>query len=410
MEGQAMRGPLASNDAVTRVMHGQPVDFVPVAQAYENLGPLQYYLVERSWRKWWRKVEASGAELLPVSYEETLDQQFEIQAEMLRDIYLRPAWRALPHNETPEQVSGCAVLRRGEDLFWVRPDGNTSWMQPTLVGQEVRYGAGWSDLWDRSQDLSAVTAAAAEPAHAVGPLPEPAEAQVEAVAQSPIYDLARRLAAAFPDELPFYAYAGTPYNSLPYRFGFQTLMFALTERPEQIHAILERALPQPMARLLGERRLGVSLMHVEECLASADIISPQMYREFVFPYTKAALAFWEGLGYRTMLYFSGNLMPFLKDLRELPFTAICFEENRKSYGIDLAEVRRVIGPDKVLFGNMDASFVEQASDDEVRAEARRQIDVAGSRNFILSVGSPFTPGTTLERVRLVTGATRNGRV
>ena len=69
-------------------------------------------------------------------------------------------------------------------------------------------------------------------------------------------------------------------------------------------------------------------------------------------------------------------------------------------------MRRVIGPDKVLFGNLDALFVQNASDDEVLAAVRRQINIAGRHNFILSLGSPLTPATTLERIRLVTESTR----
>ncbi len=362
-----MKGPLTSEDAVTRVMHGQPVEVVPVAQAYPGLGSLQRYDMERSWRMWHDKLDATGTDCLAVTYQEYLDHHHQIQREILRNIYLRPAWRRLARNETPEEVEGCAVLRRGEDLFWVSPDGRVTWIQPTLIGHEARYASGWGELWERVQDMAAVAAAAAETEHACGALPAPAEAQVEAVTRSHAYDLVRRLAAEFPDSLPFYTTAGTPYNGLAYRFGFRTLMLALVEAPQHIHTILERSLPQPTARLLGEHELGVNLMHVEECLASADIISPRMYEEFVLPYDKTTLGFFEGLGYRTMLYFSGNLMPLLKCLKELPFTALCFEEDRKGYGIDLGEVRRVLGPDKVLFGNLDATFVEQASDEEVLA-------------------------------------------
>jgi hypothetical protein len=188
---------------------------VPVAQAYENLGPLQYYRVERSWRRWRRAIDAAGTELLPLSYEQYLEHQFEVHAEVLRDIYTRPAWYVLPRNETPEQVAGRALLRRGEDLFWVSPEGHASWIQPTLVGQEARYGAGYSNLWDRGQGPEAVTAAAAEPEHAASPLPEPAEAQVEAVVQSRAMRGARL--GGVPDER-FYVYASTPYNGLPYSF------------------------------------------------------------------------------------------------------------------------------------------------------------------------------------------------
>lgn len=397
-----VRESLQSDDEVTRVMHGQQADFVPVALAYEGLGPLQYYRTERNWQLWRDRLGEAKTDVLPVSYDSYLAHELQIEEEILGGVYLRPAWAHLRLNLTPNEVNSSAVLRRGGDLFWRSPERKESCILPTLQGEEARVGSRWSDLWDRGWTAEMVEAAAAE----VESAPEPTAEQVAALANSQCYDLARALAQRFPDQLPQYIATSTPYNDLPFTLGFQALMYAITEIPDKLHAILRRQLPGRSVSLLADRQLGVNLMHVEECLASADIISPSMYLEFVFAYDKPALQFYEDMGFRTMLYFSGNLMPFLKYLRELPFTALCFEEDRKNYGIDLAEVRRVIGPDKVLFGNLDALFVERASDEELLDEVRRQINVAGRHNFILSLGSPLTPGTSLERVRLVTESTR----
>jgi uroporphyrinogen-III decarboxylase len=60
----------------------------------------------------------------------------------------------------------------------------------------------------------------------------------------------------------------------------------------------------------------------------------------------------------------------------------------------------------VLFGNVDAAWLERATDQEVLDEAKRQIEIAGPEKFILSVGSPFTPGTSLDRVKLFCESTR----
>jgi hypothetical protein len=404
-----MQGPLHSDDAVTRVMHGQPADFVPVALAYEGLGPLQYYRTERNWQLWRKRLDEAKTDRLPVSYDLYLAQQLQIEEEVLGGFYRRPAWAHLRRNLTPGEVSGSAVVRRGEDLFWVSPQRDESWIEPTLRGQEARVGSRWAELWDKGETGELVERAAAvgaTPCVALPVVPDPASEQVSALAESPAYHLARALARRFPDQLPQYIAASTPYNNLPFILGFQALMYAMTETPGKLHAILREQMPQPSVRLAAERKLGVSLMHVEECLASADIISPRMYQEFALQYDKPTLQLYEDMGFRTMLYFSGNLMPFLKYLKDLPFTALCFEEDRKNYGIALAEVRRVIGPDKVLFGNLDALFIEKASDEEVLAEVKRQVNIAGRHNFILSLGSPLTPGTSLDRVRLVTESTR----
>lgn len=309
-------------------------------------------------------------------------------------------------NRAPDEIAGCAVARRGEDLFWLSPEGEATWIPPNreahLAAMAAERTHHFADLWERGHHSDRRARETATERHQLAPAP----AQAEALSRSHQYDIARALTRRHPD-LPLYAYSGSPYNGLLGAFGFQEMMAVLAERPRAAHAMLQSSLPEPSARLAATRGLGVSIMFVEECLASADIISPAMYREFAFPYTRETLQFYEDRGFRTVFYFSGNLMPVLEDLKRLPFTALSFEEDRKGYGIDLAEVRRVLGPDRVLFGNLDALFVEKAADDELLAEVRRQIRVAGADgNFVVSLGSPFTPDTALDRVRLVCESTR----
>jgi len=406
-----VQGPLASNDPVTQVLNGGRPDYVPVAPCYELLGALEFYRMELRWRAWRRRLESAGLDLLPVSYQDYLKVEIETYVEMLDTAYPRPAWLGLPRNSAAEEMLGYAVVGRGDELFWLSPDGGESWIPPNRQAQQEAVVAerlvSWADLWDRSNSsASAVHRAASRPVHVLDPLPEPEGSQAAAVAKSQRYDVAHALVERYLDQLPLYTGGSSPYNGLMDLFGFQDLMYALVEQPKLVHRILENRLPRRSARLAAERRLGITLMFVEECMASADILSPRMYQEFVFPYTRQALQLYEDMGFRTVLYFSGNLMPFLKYLKDLPFTALACEEDRKAYGIDLAEVRRALGPDRVLFGNVDALFLEKASDQEVLEEVRRQIAVAGPENFIISVGSPMTPGTSLERVRLFCESTR----
>ena len=403
-----MTGPV-QNTPLHLVLGGRPAPVVPVAPVYENLGALQFHGMQLRWRLWRARLDEAAAELLPLDYQTYLQVELGTRTEILDRWYPPPAWLQLPVNRTPEEIAGCALARRGEDLFWLSPEGAATWIPPNrqryhehLAG-EKRHP--YADLWERGHQADRSDRAAG-PRDQLAPAPAPAPAQAQALADSQQYDVSRALIQRYPS-LPLYVYSGSPYNSLLGAFGFQEMMAVLAERPRAAHAILESSLPRSTARLAAARALGVSIMFVEECLSSADIISPAMYREFAFPYTRETLQYYEGLGFRTVLYFSGNLMPVLEDLKRLPFTALSFEEDRKGYGIDLAEVRRVLGPDRVLFGNLDALFVEKATDEELLAEVRRQSQVAGADgNFVVSLGSPFTPDTALDRVRLVCESTR----
>jgi uroporphyrinogen-III decarboxylase len=78
------------------------------------------------------------------------------------------------------------------------------------------------------------------------------------------------------------------------------------------------------------------------------------------------------------------------------------EESKKDFRIDIAEASEALGPDVCLFGNLDAiGLLEHGSDDDLRREVQRQMDVGRRRRgrFVLSIGSPVTPGTSVQRVR-----------
>ena len=399
------------NDPLNLILNGRRLPFVPVAPSYENLGPLEFHRVALRWSKWRDRLDAAGTDRLPVEYQAYFDLELEIHTDILDTCYPPPAWLILPTISTPPEVAGATVERRGDDLYWVAADGDATWLPPSRQAYHTRMAdersGHYARLWSQGHNAGNLEEAAARAQREARPAPNPSPDEMAAERDSGRYHLARALLARHPGNLPLYSSYEAPYISLLWLLGFQRMMSALVDSPDLVHQVLEGWVPRPSAALLAQRSLGIGIMFVEESLSSADLISPDMYLEFSFPYTRRTLQFFEDLGFRTVLYFSGNLMPLLHHLKQLPFTAIIFEEDRKNYGIDLAEVRRVMGPDRVLYGNVDAHFLEKASDDEVLAEARRQIDLAGSDgNFVLSVGSPFTPDTTLDRVRLFCQSTQ----
>jgi hypothetical protein len=397
-------------DPLNQVLNGRRAEFVPVAPVYECLGPLQFHRMALRWRKWRDRLDEAATDLLPVDYQNYLDLELEIHTDIIDHHYPPPAWLSVPTNLAPDQVAGCAVARKGQDLFWLSADGEATWMPPNREAFHEALAADkthhYARLWERGDQDDLLARSGESPPHDFSTPLEPSLEQAKAISEGYQYQLARTLLARYRGQLPLYYGCSSPYNTLLGLLGFQGMMHGLAERPEMVHRILETRLPRPSARLAALRHLGVGIMFVEECLASADVISPRMYREFVFPYTKQALQFYEDRGFRTVLYFSGNLMPLLEELKALPFTALSFEEDRKGYGIDLAGVRRALGPDRVLFGNLDALFVEKALDQEVLDAVHQQIEIAGAEgNFVVSLGSPFTPATSLDRVRLICEST-----
>jgi uroporphyrinogen-III decarboxylase len=82
--------------------------------------------------------------------------------------------------------------------------------------------------------------------------------------------------------------------------------------------------------------------------------------------------------------------------------ALALEEGKKGFAIDIVAVADRMRGRMALLGNVDAiGLMEHGSDDDLAAEIARQCE-AGRRNrgrFVVSLGSPVTPGTPLARVR-----------
>lgn len=82
--------------------------------------------------------------------------------------------------------------------------------------------------------------------------------------------------------------------------------------------------------------------------------------------------------------------------------ALALEESKKGFSIDVEEVVDRVGGRMCVLGNLDAiTLLDRGSDAELEREIGRQLR-AGRRNdgrFIMSIGSPVTPGKPLERVR-----------
>ena len=81
--------------------------------------------------------------------------------------------------------------------------------------------------------------------------------------------------------------------------------------------------------------------------------------------------------------------------------ALAMEASMKNYVNDIDEIVERIGGRMALFGNIDpVGVLEGGSDEELDAEISRQV-AAGrkARGFLVSTGSPITPGTPLARVQ-----------
>jgi len=212
----------------------------------------------------------------------------------------------------------------------------------------------------------------------------------------------RRLIERYGDSLFMSAEQISPFVDACYALGFETSMMMLIERPELFTYLAETLLEYSLPRYAEAARAGYDGILIVESWASADIISPRQYAQFAFPYQKAAIAAAHAQGLKVVFYTTGAIMPFLEQMRGLGMDALTVEEGRKGAPNDIAEIRRVLGPEQCLFGNFDVEqTLLRGSRDEMRAEVLRQIEGAGRDGaFVMGTGSPICDDTPPEQVDL----------
>jgi hypothetical protein len=214
-------------------------------------------------------------------------------------------------------------------------------------------------------------------------------------------DMARELLRRFgAGRLPFAHVTSPAWNGYEL-WGFETWMTLVAERPDLVRYSCGRSLDAARSLVDEHAACGARAIFVEECMT--DMMSPQAFRELVAPYARGLIDYVRGRGLASIYYYCGNPAGKWDMLLDAGADALSLEESKKGWTIDIDEVvGRADGRCAVL-GNLDAmNLLPRAGEPELRAEIARQI-AAGRRNgsrFIMSIGSPVTPGTPLERVRL----------
>ncbi|MCL6629952.1 MAG: hypothetical protein K6U00_10165, partial [Armatimonadetes bacterium] len=213
-------------------------------------------------------------------------------------------------------------------------------------------------------------------------------------------DLSKALLQEFGHLFPIY-HIGSPLWLMYNLWGFEGMMEMILVDPELVSYACERHLEYSLRGVREAAALGAMGIWIEECLT--DMISPGAFESLSVPFVRRLVEEIRRLGMKSIHYFCGNPAGKLDLLLSVGSDALAFEEGKKGFDINIDEIADYVNSRCVLLGNLDAiGVLQDGSSDELRAEIRRQLLAAkinGGR-FIMSLGSPVTPDTPVEKVRL----------
>jgi uroporphyrinogen-III decarboxylase len=192
-----------------------------------------------------------------------------------------------------------------------------------------------------------------------------------------------------------------PLFSTFYQWGYESIMILIATRPELVAHACDRFFERCVQDLQETARLGAKGIWIEDNLS--DQISPAHFKSLNLDYIIKLIDEIRSLGLKSIYYYCGDPTGKWDFITGIGADAFAFEESKKGFTIDIEDVVDRVNGRAAVFGNLDAIHtLPYASEDRLRHEIKRQI-AAGRKNnnrFVMSIGSPVTPDTPVERVRL----------
>ncbi len=226
------------------------------------------------------------------------------------------------------------------------------------------------------------------------------EFDAQEFAESGRADLAARMREEFSDLYPL-VHATSPLWCTNRLWGFEDMMTTTALNPELVAYAGERYLANGIQQVREAAALGGRAVWIEECLT--DYISPKAFAELNIPLLRALIEEIHRCGMKSIYYYCGNPADRWDELFEVGADVLALEEAKKGWQVDIEDVvARAAGRTAVL-GNLDALvLLEQGPASAIKREIQRQIDAgrANDGRFVMSIGSPVTPDTPVEHVRL----------
>ncbi len=175
------------------------------------------------------------------------------------------------------------------------------------------------------------------------------------------------------------------------------------ERPDEAKAQAAQRVDEALAR--GERfaehgGLDGFALCSDYCFNTGPFLSPAWFDEFVTPYLAKLVRGYRDQGYYVIKHTDGNIMPILDRLLEGPPHALHSLDPQG--GVDMAEVKRLVGDRVCLIGNVNCGLLDTGTDEQCVASARYALQhgMPGG-GYVFSTSNCVYTGMRLKRYELI---------
>ena len=197
---------------------------------------------------------------------------------------------------------------------------------------------------------------------------------------------------------------GDPTFSIPDGDNMMEFSARMYEEPETLHKQAKTSMERYMllADTLSRHKglLDGFALCSDYCFNVNPFFTRELFAEFVQPYLRDIIAHYRSLGYYTIKHTDGNIMPILDMMVDCQPHALHSLDPQG--GVDLGEVKRLVGNKVCLIGNVNCGLMQTGSEEQLIADTRRSLRQGmPGYGYIFSTSNCAYTGLALERYELM---------
>lgn len=201
-----------------------------------------------------------------------------------------------------------------------------------------------------------------------------------------------------------YALGDNPFSSIlsVKPLGFFNTMMLIAKDPDFVRKLSFKIFEnETIPSLETMKQMKSDIIFIQEDMTS--MISPEDYKRINIPVMRAMCDQIKAMGMKSLLYYMGDPKGKIDYIIDTGCDSILFEDGKKGFLNDIEDLAEVVRGRCVLLGNIDTyDILERGNKEEIIYQIKRQITAGRTKNknrFILTTGSPITPGTKLDKVK-----------
>ena len=198
---------------------------------------------------------------------------------------------------------------------------------------------------------------------------------------------------------------GDPTWAIPDGENMMDFSVRIYEEPEKLNEISKRRLESMLevaAKLDQNGHLVDGFgMCSDYCFNVNPFFTAEQFDELIAPYLKGAIAEYHKMGYFCIKHTDGNIMPIVQKIAECKPDALHSLDPQG--GVSIPAVRKLIGDDICLIGNVNCGLLQTGTEEECRADIHRSLreGMERGRGYVFATSNCAYTGMPLARYEMM---------